>query len=270
MPESDAGSNRFYQRSMQMLQEARVPFLVGGAYAFCVFTGIARNTKDFDLFVRQRDFERTLDVLQKGGYRTEKTFPHWLGKAFDDGESIDVIFRAGNGLCAVNDSWFERARQAEVFGMRVPLSAPEEIIWMKAYIMERERYDGADVAHLLWHCAGEIDWEHLLKNFGPDWRVLLGHLILFGFIYPGEQARIPSAVLSELLHRLEQEDRTNLPSRLCRGTLLSRSQFLPDVRAGNLRDARTEPRSNMTAAEIEFWTAAADPHSKPRTVSAQD
>jgi hypothetical protein len=83
----------------------------------------------------------------------------------------------------VNDRWFERARQAEVFGTAVRLSAPEEIIWMKAYIMERERYDGADVAHLFWHCAAPMDWEHLLRIFGPDWRVLLSHLIsLVSFI----------------------------------------------------------------------------------------
>ncbi|HEV8422415.1 MAG TPA: nucleotidyltransferase family protein, partial [Chthoniobacterales bacterium] len=250
--------------------KAQVPFLLGGAYAYCVYTGIARHTKDFDLFVRQEDFERALAVLQKAGYRTEKTFPHWLGKAFQGDDSIDIIFRAGNGLCAVNDRWFERARQAEVFGTAVRLSAPEEIIWMKAYIMERERYDGADVAHLFWHCAAAMDWEHLLRIFGPDWRVLLSHLILFGFIYPAERDRIPKKILSQLLLRLEQDEPANTRSRLCRGTLLSRSQFLPDVRDGNFRDARLEARSHMTPAEIEAWTAAADPHLKPRTVSTQD
>ncbi len=270
MPESDATSNQFYRHSMQILERAQVPFLLGGAYAFCVYTGIARHTKDFDLFVRQEDFERTLAVLQKAGYRTEKTFPHWLGKAFDGGDSIDIIFRAGNRLCAVDDRWFERARQAEVFGMTVQLSAPEEIIWMKAYIMERERYDGADVAHLVWHCAAAMDWEHLLRIFGPDSRVLLSHLILFGFIYPTERDRIPKNILSELLQRLEHDEPANPVSRLCCGTLLSRTQFLPDVRDGNFRDARLEARSQMTPAEIEAWTAAADPHLKPRAVSTQD
>jgi hypothetical protein len=270
MPESDATSNQFYRNSMQVLQQAGVPFLVGGAYAFCVYTGIARHTKDFDLFVRQEDFNRSLAVLQEAGFRTEKTFPHWLGKAFHAGESIDIIFRAGNGLCLVNDRWFERAEQADVFGMPVHLTAPEEIIWMKAYIMERERYDGADVAHLLWHCAATMDWKHLVRIFGPDWRVLFTHLILFGFIYPAEKDRIPTSILSELLDRLERDASEAPRSRCCRGTLLSRTQFLPDVRDGNFRDARLEARSNMTPADIESWTAAADPHSKPRTVAPQD
>jgi hypothetical protein len=132
--------------------------------------------------------------------------------------------------------------------MAVQLSAPEEIVWMKAYIMERERYDGADMAHLLWHCAAAMDWEHLLRIFGPDWPVLLSHLILFGFIYPGKSDRIPKKIFAQLLHRLEQDEPANTLSPLCRGTLLSRTQFLSGVRDGNFRDARLEARSQMTPA----------------------
>jgi hypothetical protein len=47
---------------------------------------------------------------------------------------LDLIFRAGNGLCEVDDSWFERASDAELLGVPVKHCAPEEMIWMKAYI----------------------------------------------------------------------------------------------------------------------------------------
>ena len=85
------------------------------------------------------------------------------------------------------------------------LCPPEEMIWSKAMIMERERYDGADVAHLFRHCSGLLNWERLVRRFGGNWRVLLSHLILFGFIYPGERALIPAAVMRELLNRLLAE-----------------------------------------------------------------
>ena len=42
------------------------PFLVGGAYAFARYTGIERHTKDFDVFVRPRDFDRALDAFAAG------------------------------------------------------------------------------------------------------------------------------------------------------------------------------------------------------------
>ena len=261
MPESDEESNQFYRRSMELLETAELPFLVGGAYAFCVYTGIARQTKDFDLFVRQRDFERALKVFRVAGYEAEKTYPHWLGKVFRQDESIDIIYRAGNGLCLVDDSWFERAQTTEVFGKKARLTAPEEMIWMKAFIMERERFDGADVAHLLLHHGAQLDWDHLLRRFGPDWRVLLSHLTLFGYIYPAEKARVPDSILEQLLGRMKAGERES--DSICNGTLLSRAQYLTDVREGGWRDARVDPRVGMSAAEAEAWSELAEEQVKP-------
>ena len=148
---------KFYRDSMQLLQREGVPFMVGGAFAMALYTGIARNTKDFDLLVRASDVDLTLEVFRRHGYRTEKTHPHWLAKAFQGEHLIDIIYRGGNGLCEVDDSWFARAPTNEVLGAATKVCAPEEMIWMKAYIMERERYDGADVVHLLLSCAEQID-----------------------------------------------------------------------------------------------------------------
>ena len=270
MPESDAESNQFYRRSMQLLQEAEVPFLLGGAYAFRAYTGIARQTKDFDLFLRAADFDAALDVFRASRYRTEKTFPHWLGKAFGPNDSIDLIHRAGNGLCAVDDLWFDRAPAAEIFGLQTRLTPPEEMIWMKAYIMERERYDGADVAHLLLRRGAEIDWKHLLWRFGSDWQLLLCHLLLFQFIYPAKKDRVPPPVLEELLGRLKNEEMVASAEPLCRGTLLSRAQYLPDVRAWNFRDARLEPRARLTREEIENWSEAAPAQVKSWAVGREN
>ena len=247
--------DKFYRASMQLLEKANVPFLVGGAYAFGVYTGIKRDTKDFDLFLQPRDSDRALEVLQAGGYQGEKPFPHWLAKAKCGEDVVDLIYRAGNGLCEVDSGWFARAGQEELLGLQVKLCAPEEIIWMKAFIMERERFDGADVIHLIESCAEKMDWRHLLERFGPDWRVLLSHLILFGYVFPTEQHRIPPWVLPDLLNKLPNESE-NLSSRLCRGTLLSRQQYLRDVEEREFVDARLAERSKMNADDIRRWTSA--------------
>ena len=55
----------FYRAVMQGLQSTDVPFLVGGAYAFASYTGITRDTKDLDIFVRPKDHERALAILAK-------------------------------------------------------------------------------------------------------------------------------------------------------------------------------------------------------------
>jgi hypothetical protein len=124
----------------------------------------------------------------------------------------------------------------------------EELLWTKAFVMERERYDGADVAHLIQAHAERIDWGHLLRRFGPHWRVLLSHLVLFGFIYPGERARIPEEVMEELLQRLRAEHGTNDEPGVCQGGLLSRAQYLSDFERG-YRDARERPLGGIAPEE---------------------
>src|SRR5207248_2382326 len=252
----EGSANEFHRRSVAALHSAEVPFLIGGAYMVEVCGGVSRSTKDFDLYVRPNHVKAALRALARAGYKTELTFPHWLAKATYEGDVVDLIFRAGNGLCEVDDSWFDRARDDELLGMPVKLCAPEEMIWMKAYIMERERFDGADIAHILRCVAAGLDWPHLVDRFGPDWRVLLSHLILFGYIYPGERAHIPAAITEDLIARLRSESTAAAPDRVCRGTLLSRKQYLVDILEWEFRDARLDERVHMNAKDIAGWTTA--------------
>jgi len=251
-----SGPNDFHLSSVAALQNANVPFLIGGAFVVEVYAGVSRRTKDFDLYIRPRHVDAALGALVRAGYETEVTSPHWLAKARRRRDYVDLIFRAGNGLCEVDDSWFERAHDHELLGLRVKLAAPEETIWMKAYIMERERFDGGDIAHILLCCAEKLDWQHLVQRFGPDWRVLLSHLVLFDYIYPGEQGRIPMAVMDDLIWRLRKEEPVSGHKRLCRGTLLSRKQYLVDVQKWGFHDARLEERVHMDSQDIARWTKA--------------
>ena len=247
----------FHLRSVAALQDRDVPFLIGGAYVVEAYAGVSRRTKDFDLFVRPRHVDAALEALASAGYTTDLTFPHWLAKAKFGRDYVDLIFRAGNGLCEVDDSWFERAHDDELFGLDIKLCAPEEMIWMKAFIMERERFDGADIAHILVTCAEKLDWQHLVQRFGPDWRVLLSHLVLFGYIYPSEEARIPTAIVDDLIGRLQRDGAPpGRDKRLCRGTLLSRKQYLVDVQKWGFHDARLEKRVHMDSEDITQWTKA--------------
>jgi hypothetical protein len=134
---------------------------------------------------------------------------------------------------------------------------------MKAFIMERERFDGADIAHLIHSSAEKIDWQHLVRRFGPDWRVLLTHLVLFGYIYPSERSRVPASVMLDLLEHAAAERDSNDDDRVCRGTLLSRAQYLPDVNDRGLRDARLDARTHMTADDVAHWTSAIDENVLP-------
>ncbi|HET9391258.1 MAG TPA: hypothetical protein VFO44_16545 [Steroidobacteraceae bacterium] len=251
------GARRFYLHTMALLDEAGLPYLVGGGHALEHYTGIERGTKDFDIFVRRADYERITGALAAAGYHTELTFPHWLGKVSSRHGYVDVIFNSGNGVTNVDEAWFQNASAGQVFGLPARMCPVEEMIWSKAFVMERERYDCADIMHLLLTCATRLDWPRLVERFAEHWRVLFSYLCLFGFVYPGERARIPEWVMSRFVGLLEREARARPPAQhMCQGTLLSREQYLVDVQEWGFADVRNTKASMMTARDIVLWTDA--------------
>lgn len=269
---SSKDARQFYRRVLDALNASGLPYLVGGAYAFQYYTGILRHTKDLDLFVKKEDYEQIAQTLEKAGYHSELTYPHWLAKIYAEDDFIDLIFSSGNGVADVDDTWFEHAPMVQVLGVDAKISPIEEMIWSKAFVMERERYDGADITHLLRTYGDRLDWRHLLNRFGECWRVLLSHLTLFGFVYPLHRHMVPQWVMEDLLERLRQEVRAQAPGdNVCLGTLLSREQYLTDVELWGYRDGRVAT-GKMTEEDTHRWTDAIpgrqekpdDPESQPQ------
>jgi hypothetical protein len=245
---------------LQTFIDAGIDFLVGGTFAFVRLTGIDRDTKDIDVFVRRRDWPRVAELLASENIETELLFPHWLGKVYGGRNReffVDIVFSGGNGIAEVDDQWFQYAGHGEALGFPVRLMPVEEMIWSKAFVMERERFDGADVAHLIRSTHKDLNWPRLLARFGEHWRVLLAHLVLFTYIYPNDPA--PKHIVEELVNRLNTAPRADLELRICRGTLLSRAQYLTDIDRWNYADARVVPFGTMMPDEIEIWTKAIAP-----------
>jgi hypothetical protein len=247
----------FYRDILNTLNNASLPFMVGGAYALYHYTGIDRLTKDFDIFIAHEDYSAISRVLTAAGYKMDLAYPHWLAKVYDSGEFIDLIFSSGNGIATVDKSWFEHAPVAQIFDVDAKICPVEEMIWSKAFVMERERFDGADVAHLILAQGRQLNWRRLMVRFDPHWRLLLSHLTLFGLIYPVHRQIIPEFVMHELLERLNDEIRSAPPAeKICGGTLLSREQYLNDIGPRGYQDARVIPFGNMTEQAAAQWTAA--------------
>ncbi len=244
-----------YAYVLASLTEAEMPFLLGGGLSLSYYTGIEKPIKDLDIFVQPKDVEEVLGELRNAGLRTEITSPHWLAKAHYETWTVDIIYNSGNGAGAVDECWFENARRSIALGVPVLMVPAEEMIWQKALISERERFDGADVAHLLLSCADTLDWDRLIRRFDTNWRVLLSHIILFGFIYPSERDRIPEVIIATLLDRLccETFTKQHPSQKICQGTLLSRQQYLVDINQWGYRDGRLEG-GYMSSQEIKLWT----------------
>lgn len=220
----------FYAESLRQLKASEIPFLVAGTYAISCYTGISRPTKDIDVFCRAGDYPRILNHFAALGYETEIEDERWLGKVRRGPLFFDVIFNSTTNMTPVNDQWFAEARPADVLGIEVLITPPTELIWSKAFVQHRNKYDGADVAHMILKQHGQINWKRLLSYMDQYWEVLLIHVLNFRFIYPTERELVPRWLLDELLGRLHERDKLPVAqTRICRGRLFSRTDYLIDV-----------------------------------------
>jgi hypothetical protein len=233
----DEQTTAFYCRVLDLLGGIEVPVLVGGAFAMREYADIVRETKDLDLFCKVSDHPRVLAALKSGGFTVEITDATWLAKAFDGDSYVDVIFGSANGVSSVDDTWFEYAYPATLLDREVRLVSVEDQLWQKAFIGDRFRYDGADVAHIIRASADRIDWHRLLTRMEAHWELLLAHLVQFRYIYPANRNAVPAWLLNELMSRVTSQFEVPVPSEpICRGPLLSKTQYVVDIQEWGYRE----------------------------------
>ena len=132
------------------------------------------------------------------------------------------------------------------------------MIWSKAFVNERERYDGADVNHLILKAGRSMDWERLMRRFDRYWEVLLSHLMMFRFAYPSERDIVPDWVMAELMspHAGHRPARATGRSKLCRGNLISRVNYTVDIHHWGFRDGRAWDEEERDAPPERLPVAA--------------
>ena len=247
-PAPDPKVRDFYRSALTLLDSASLKYVVGGGYAMACYTGVVRDTKDLDVFVKPEDRDPVLRLFSRAGYKTEITWPHFLAKVLTDGAFVDVLYSSANGLSPVDDLFFEHATSASVLGCASKLCPVEEMIWSKAFVQDRERYDGADVAHLIRAWGSRMDWRRLRERFRGHEPVLLAHLVLFNYIYPSDGPCVPAWLLDELWSAARAQPAAS--PHVCRGTFLSHDQYFHDVKQLGYADARLRPLGPLTAEQI--------------------
>jgi len=228
-----------FRDALVALNRARISYVLGGAFAVYFHTGTWRDTKDMDIFLLPPDVGRALGSLRAAGFTTAIEDEHWLAKAFKNGYTIDLVFGEGNWTRPVDREWIDRSSLEHLLGEPVRIAAIEELIWSKAYVASRDRFDGSDIVHLIRASKGAIDWHHLLDRFGNHWQLLFLYINLFLFVYPSNKRYIPTWVLHKMISNLQDQMAEPTPrEKICRGTLLDRLSFLDDVEKLGYKDAR--------------------------------
>lgn len=230
-------AHAFYREALKLLQESGADFMLGGAFALFHYTDIYRDTKDLDIFCRSKDYPKILKFFGDKGFKTELSDVRWLAKIFKGEYFIDVIFDSVNNICRIDDSWLEHAVSAEFVGINVKLLSPEDLIWCKIYVQNRERFDGADVNHMLLKQGKQLDWKRLLSRLDQHWHLLLAQIINFQFVYPSDyQEIIPKWLFDELIQRAtEQYDLPPPKEKVCRGPTIDQTQYSIDIKDWNYK-----------------------------------
>ena len=246
-----------FREVLSILEGKKIPFAVSGAFALRQHTGISRFTKDLDLFLSPVDVPNALAVLREHGFVCDIPDPVWLAKARRDEFFVDLITGMSNALITVDQSWIDRASPAMIVGVKTRVLAPEELLASKLFVVRRERFDGADIAHIIYGTGGELDWERVLSLVGDHWEMLLWALILFQYVYPAQSDYVPSALWKDLLLRFTQLVEHPDPKAPFRGSLVDDNMFAIDVREWGLEDllhdlrARRLEQDRMTAAACQ-------------------
>ena len=237
-----AKQEALFREVLILFEKLRLPYAVAGAFALREHTGICRFTKDLDVFLSPQHATAALELLLTNGFECEVCDPVWLAKAHRNDFFVDLITGMSNGVVAVDESWIERARPATIVGVATKVLAPEELLISKLFVIRRERFDGADVAHIIYASSGELDWARVLRLAGEHWEMLLWSLILFRYVYPGQTKYVPQWLWQELLSRLTREVASPNPQARFRGSLVDDKMFSIDVKEWGLDDLLKEYR----------------------------
>jgi hypothetical protein len=236
---------------LSLLMAHHIPFAVSGAFALHQHTGIWRDTKDLDLFLIHEDVPRTLELLTAEDFETEICDPVWLCKARRADFYVDIITGMSNAVITVQREWIDRASHAEVLGVAVKVLAAEELIASKLFVTRRERFDGADIVHVIHGTGGNLDWNRILHLIGEHWMMLLWMLTLYQYIYPAHSEFVPRTLWNDLLSRLRNElDHPN-PNAVFRGSLIDDKMFAIDTTEWGMVNLNEQMRNARGPAQSE-------------------
>jgi hypothetical protein len=235
---------------LEHMNRIKLPYVIAGAFALQKHTGIWRTTKDLDLFLPAEVAAEALAHLEEQGFDVEVCDPVWLAKAHRDGYFVDLITGMSNGVITVDFSWIDRGSPSTVLGVPTRVLAAEELIASKLFVSFRERFDGADISHIIYGTKGRLDWKRLRQLVGEHWELLLWQLLLFHYVYPARQNYVPREVWTDLLGRLQVQLDSPRTKAAFRGSLLDEKMFAIDFHEwglDNLLEGERERRQPKIA-----------------------
>lgn len=191
-----------YQRVITTVRQRGLPFALGGAFAVATYTGRWRNTKDLDMYILPEHRETMIETLSELGladyYAQEPYERHWIYRSHQGDIIVDAIWAMANERAVVDEAWLNHSPHIHVRGDRLPIIPPEEMVWAKLYVLQKERSDWPDIFNVFYSIGPLLNWEHLIGRLGSDVALLSGILAVFAWLAPDQAAALPGWVWPRL------------------------------------------------------------------------
>lgn len=187
---------RLYKSVIDELRERGIRFALGGGMAFSEYANRIRNTKDLDLYIFPADRDGAVQGALAAGFEDyHEQMPYdrsWIFRAYREPVIVDFIWTAPNHRMTVDPRWLTRGRDVVIRGTRLNLIPPEELIWAKLFVLQRDRCDWPDILNILANMGNLLDWRHLVDRLGHDAPLLGGVLSTFRWLSPEQARHLPS------------------------------------------------------------------------------
>ncbi|HLG99753.1 MAG TPA: nucleotidyltransferase [Bryobacteraceae bacterium] len=187
---------RVYSTAVAELRRSSIPFAIGGGIAIGAYTGRWRNTKDLDIYVTPDYRQTAITAISRAGlkdyYDVLAYDRAWIYRSHTGDVIVDVIWAMANHKRQVDQDWIQRGPHYDIRGESVRLLPPEELLWAKLYVLQRERCDWGDALNLVYSLGPELDWRWLKLRLDDDEPLLEALLRVFAWLCPEKAARLPA------------------------------------------------------------------------------
>lgn len=184
-----------YRKIIRLAKDRRLHFSLGGAFAMAAYTSRWRNSKDMDIYVQPADRDAMVEVLTAAGlddfYERLPYDRGWIYRGCRGDVIVDVIWAMANRRAHVDSTWIEEGPLVKVRQEWVRVVPPEEMIWAKLYVLQRDRCDWTDDLNFLHAVGPTLNWNHLFDRLGDDAPLLGGLLMIFAWLSPRRARELP-------------------------------------------------------------------------------
>jgi hypothetical protein len=199
IPEEDW---KAYRAVIRLAKARDIRLAISGGFATSFYTAFWRNTKDMDVCVLPSDRDAMIEVTREAGLHDlydEKPYDRgWIYRATRDGLIVDTIWQLANYQGEVDEAWLTNGPEVTLHGEAVRLVPPEEMIWSKIHIIQRERCDFPDIVNMLYTAGPQLDWTRLIGRLAGEERLLGSVLLFFAWVAPGRARRFPEWIWDRL------------------------------------------------------------------------